>query len=954
MMMELITFNLNGKQYSCEISTETSLLSLIRETFGLTGTKKGCEVGDCGSCSVLLDGHLVKSCQIPAVRIKDRSVVTIEGLTDSDGGLEDAQLGDAQLEDAKLEDAQLSDLQKAFLKHGATQCGYCTPAMILAGESVLRKNSTPSREDIKKAISSVLCRCTGYQQIVDAIYDVSLERAGKLQPSSEVPYPHQSMLQAAAEGRKFLHIGDRNAQAVDGLEKVTGITRFVDDIHFPGTLHAKVLRSPLPHAVITHLDTQPALAVPGVLAVITSEDFVDHGNFGWPVKDAYILAHNKVRYVGDPIAAVAAETEAAAMAGVEAIKFELQPLPVVDSVQTALDDQSPIIPDNPPNGSNLCLTHIVRNGDPQPLLADTPINIDQTYTFQHQEHAYLELEGALAIPEIDGSVTIYANDQSPFINRDNTAAVLGLSKEMVRIIQPPVGGSFGGKDDIGYQCTAQAARLALITGRPVKLVLKREESMKASYKREAMDIRLQVGANAEGTLQAVQADLFVDSGAYASMTPLSSWRASMHAGGAYRYRAAQVDTHVLYTNNGYSGAFRGFGNTQACAAIEVAIDELAHQLNIDPIDFRLKNVLVNDDHAFTGNQIEFDITLDRCLNWVREKSDWDQKRAAYASHSVTNGLSKGIGVACYFHGSGLGGEGTDYATAKLRIEPDNSLTLQHGMTDYGQGSRTVFTMLAAEVMGIQPERIHMLRPDTQTANESGPTVASRATLVGGNAVKVTASKLNRTLLLAAGDLLGCQQDEVRPHMGLYISPSENEATFEEVVDHARKLGLQLSAEGYWQIPEIHWDFETGTGIPYFTYCYGAQVAEVEVSQEKQIKVKKIWAVHDAGTIIFPVGAEGQMLGGIAQGIGYALTEGFSYQAGYPQKVNLSDYEIPTSLDMPEIEIAYLDTFQNKGPFGAKGLAEPTMVATAPAIANAIFHATGQRLRDFPLRLERIG
>ena len=921
--MRTITFTLNEKQYTCEIAPKTTLLNLIRDTFGLMGTKKGCEVGDCGACSVLLDGNLVKSCQIPASTLAGKSVVTIEGIHGEKGGL--------------------NDLQRAFLKHGATQCGYCTPAMVLAGEALLRKNNAPNREEIKQAISQVLCRCTGYQQIVDAIEEVGVERLGKKED-------YLYGMQSRADGREYLVIGDSQAHAVDGQEKVAGSTRYVDDIQIPGTLHAKVLRSHLPHATITQLDTQPALQVPGVLAVITSEDFVDYGILGWPVKDAYILAHGKVRYVGDPIAAVAAESEKAALAGIEAIKLELTPLPVVDNVYDALDPESPIIPDNSGQDSNLCLTHIVRNGDPDPILAEVPIKLDQTYTFEHQEHAYLELEGALAIPEIDGSVTIYANDQSPFINRDNTAAVLGLPKEKVRIIQPPVGGSFGGKDDIGYQCTAQAARLALITGRPVKLVLQRSESLKASYKREAMDIRLRIGADAEGDLQAVQADLMVDSGGYASMTPLSSWRATMHAGGSYRYQAAKVDTQVIYTNNGYSGAFRGFGNTQACAAIEIAIDELVQQFDTDPIDFRLRNILGSGDQAFTGNKMEFDVSIDRCLNWVREKSDWDRKRVEYDRVNGENGLRRGVGVACYFHGSGLGGEGTDYATAKLRVEPDYSLTLQHGMTDYGQGSRTVFTMLAAEVLGVKPDRIQMLRPDTQTANESGPTVASRATLVGGNAVKLTASKLNHSLMLAAGNLLGCADDEVRSQQGLYISPSENEATFEEVVDHARKLGLQLSAEGYWQIPVIHWDFEKGQGTPYFTYCFGAQVADVEVNQQ-QIKVRKIWAVHDGGTIIFPVGADGQMLGGIAQGLGYALTEGFSYKDGYPQKVSLSDYTIPTVVDMPEIEFTFLDSYQAKGPYGAKGLAEPTMIATAPAIANAVFHATGQRLRHFPLKLK---
>jgi len=428
----------------------------------------------------------------------------------------------------------------------------------------------------------------------------------------------------------------------------------------------------------------------------------------------------------------------------------------------------------------------------------------------------------------------------------------------------------------------------------------------------------------------------------------------MHAAGCYSYEAATTDTNVVYTNNGYSGAFRGFGNPQACAAIEIAVDELASQLGRDPIDFRLQNVLHQGDRAFTGNIIEHEVHVGHCLEWVRKASDWDHKRTQYAAQPQDQEVRRGLGVACYFHGSGLGGEGLDYANASLRIEADYSLTLQHGMTDYGQGSRTIFTLLVAEVMGITPDRINMLRPDTQTAIESGPTVASRTTLVGGNAVKVTAQKLSQTLLLAAADLLSCVPEDVRCLAGHYISPHENEVTFEQVVDRAREMGLPLSAQGYWQLPEIHWDFETGTGIPYYMYCYGAQVAEVEVDlRTAKVKVIKIWAAHDAGKVIFPGGAKGQMIGGISQGLGYALTEGFTFTNGYPDKLTLKQYTMPTALDMPEVDLTYLDTVQPEGPFGAKGLAEPTLISTAPAIANAVFQATGQRLRALPLVVEKV-
>jgi len=747
---------------------------------------------------------------------------------------------------------------------------------------------------------------------------------------------------------KLKYVGNPESVAVDGLEKVLGTSKYVGDMFLPGMLHAKVLVSPVPHGNILKLDVAPALKVEGVVAVITSADFVDQGHFGWPIKDAYVLAYRKVRYVGDPIAVVAAETEAAAAEGVQAILLELGEIPIVSDMGKALDPDTPLIPLEAPMGEgNLCARHIVRNGDPAPILAECDITIDETYTFQHQEHAYLEPEGVLAIPEPGGTVTVFANNQSPHINRDNAAGLLGLPPENVRIIQPPVGGSFGGKDDLVYQFTAQVAKLALMTGRPIRLLLNREESMQTSYKRAAARARLRLGMRTDGILRAAATEYLTDSGAYASMTPLAAWRASMHLAGAYRYEAVTVDTAVVYTNNGYSGAFRGFGNTQAAAASEIAIDELAVKIGMDPIEFRLKNCLRSGDRAFTGNTLQHEVGLSQCLQWVRDESDWLTKREEIPQ--VQDGKQVGIGVACYFHGSGLGGEGVDYARTTINVERDHTFTLQSGLTDYGQGSRTIFTLIAAETVGVNPERIHMLRPDTQTALESGPTVASRASIVGGNATRVATQKIVQLLDMAAADLLSCETSQIIREWECYIGPDEEPIPIENIIDHAFEMGMQLSAQGYWEIPRIHWDFERGTGTPYFTYSFGAQVAEVEVERASgQVKVARIWACHDGGKIIFPKGARGQLLGGIAQGIGYALTEGFTYKDGYPQKLNFKKYTIPTALDVPEIETHFIETTLSEGPFGAKNLAEPVMIATTPAIANAIFHATGVRCRDFPI------
>ncbi len=746
------------------------------------------------------------------------------------------------------------------------------------------------------------------------------------------------------------YVGHAELRSVDGRARVTGEAQYVCDMTLPGMLYAKVLRSPLPHARILTLDLAPALALPGVVAAITHADFVEHGNFGWPVKDDYVLAYQKVRYQGEAIAVVAAETEAAAEAGVEAIRLELAALPVVGDMQAALDENAPRIPPaSVKTAGNLGETIILRYGDPEPLLAAAPVVMETSYDLRHQEHAYLETEGALALPEPDGGVTLFANNQSPFINRDIVASVLGLPPQQVRSIQPHIGGTFGGKDDVLYESSAQVAKLALLTGRPVRLIFTRAESMLASYKRQALRVHLRLGSDERGNLQAAQVKMLADSGAYASMTPMAAWRATMHAAGAYRYQAVHVDTQVIYTNNGYSGAFRGFGNTQAAAAVEMAIDELAERLHRDPLEFRLQNCLRQGDRTMTGNLVKHEVGLPACLEWVRDKSGWQQKRARYAAQPADAPRRRGIGVACYFHGCGLGGEGTDFAVSTLKIERDYSITLTSGLTDFGQGSRTVFTLLAAEELGVELARVQMLRPDTRTAIDSGPTVASRASIVGGNAVRVTATKLGQRLRLAAADLCACAPAQIIRAGEQYIGPREEPHSFEEVVDHARALGLQLAAEGRWEIPAVEWDLETGTGKPYFAYVFGAQVAEVEFnSRTGRTKVTGLWAAHDGGTILYPQGAYGQLYGGIAQGVGYALMEGYLFKDGVPQRTDLRSYRVPRAIDLPEIEGTFIETRLNEGPYGAKNLAEPVMVGTAPAIANALFQATGERVRRLPI------
>jgi CO/xanthine dehydrogenase Mo-binding subunit len=756
--------------------------------------------------------------------------------------------------------------------------------------------------------------------------------------------------------RRHLQYIGKPARRVDALDKVLGTTKYVGDMKLPGMLYARALRSELAHAHIVNLDLSPALAVPGVKAVLTSEDFVAHGLYGFPVKDKYMLAYQKVRYVGEAIAVVAAETPAAALAGIKAINCEMEPLPALFDSEHALDPDAPQIGPNRPDEAhpNFLDRSVVRQGDAKTVLNNCDVRLDRRYSVPPQEHAYLETEGALAVPTPEGGVVVYCSNQSPFINQDNLALVLGLPHKRVRSIQPPVGGSFGGKDDLNYESSAQTAALALKTGRPVRMTFSRDESMIASYKRDGMKMHIQLGAAADGTLQACQFSGLLDSGAYASESSFTGWRASIHAMGAYRYEACDVDITSVYTNNGYCGAFRGFGNTEVCTGIEQAIDELADMVGMDPIDFRLKNCLRLGDKTAHGQKLTESVSLVECLNDVRRRSGWDRKRREFGDHNARSALKKGIGVAALFHGLSLGAEGDDYASATIEINNDNTVTLTSGLTDYGQGSRTVFTLIAAEMLGIRPERIQMHRPDTNTAIDSGPTVASRASVLGGNATKEAAGNLAQTLDMVAASLLGCEVGQLVRDGESYIGPTEQPVDWETVVDQARSMGLILSAHGKWTAPKIEWDHHAGHGTPYFAYHFAAQIVEVEVDAGTgKVEVVGIWAAHDAGKVIFPEGAYGQVYGGIAQGLGYALTERVDYDNGYIQNTNFDEYLIPTAMDVPDIEVSLLEHSLSSGPFGAKNIAEPSMVPTAPATLNALAHALGRRIRDLPANLERV-
>ena len=529
----------------------------------------------------------------------------------------------------------------------------------------------------------------------------------------------------------------------------------------------------------------------------------------------------------------------------------------------------------------------------------------------------------------------------------------------MRVIQPPVGGAFGGKDDQIYQTTGQVAKLALLTGRPVQMTFSREESMIFSYKRNPMRVHIRIGADRSGKLRASKVDLVVDSGAYSAITPFVAWRGNIHAMGSYRYDACHVDTHVAYTNNGYTGAFRGFGNTETTACIEQAIDDLADRLGIDPIELRLMNCLRPGDETAHGQPLGDDVALVECLEHVRRVSDWDRKRREYGEanrkRSVGAPVRRGIGVACCFHGLSLGAEGADFAVSTMQVNDDNSITFTSGLTDYGTG--LAHGLYAHRCRGARaqagthphaPARHgygHRQRPHRGFARHGDGrqrdahhrrTSQQPAAPRGGQPLRMQpgAGAARRRALHRAAGGTGQLRRRGRVMRG--------------------EMGLTLSAHGRWDAPAIHWSMEDGTGKPYFAYHYGAQVAEVIVDTGTgKVDVTGIWASHNTGTVIFPQGILGQIYGGITQGLGYALMERVDFDQGYIQATNFDEYLIPTALDVPDIDGHCVEKYFSPGPFGAKNVAEPAMVPTAPAIVNAIFHATGRRIPDLPANLERV-
>jgi len=740
---------------------------------------------------------------------------------------------------------------------------------------------------------------------------------------------------------------------VDGLEKVTGQTRFAADLKVPGLIHGRMLFSRFPHARILGIDCAQAQALPGVHAVLTATDLPNLRPFGIVFADQEVIVSQKVRYLGDVVALVAAESPEAAEEALSLIEVQYQPLPAVFLPEEALADSAPLIHAERPN--NIVNHHKVRKGDVSLGFAQADVILDREYRTQWVEHAYLELEAVTAVFHHD-QLELIGSIQNPFSTQSMVASALGLPSEQIRVRQTPLGGSFGGKDEVMYLMAARAALLAKATQRPIRMQHSREESFRESYKRHPYQMRYKVGATREGLLTAMEITILADAGAYAASSPFVTWRSVVHATGPYRVEHVKTDITAVYTNNIYTGAMRGFGTPQVIFAVESLMDELAQELKLRPDELRRRNLLTTGTVTATGQCLnDHPVSLRDVMDRALQSIDYAQKINQGAQTGTTK--RRGIGFAISHRGCSLGAEGIDRAEARLQWKADGTVLLSIGLSDNGAGLNTVLSQIVAQELGIGTEQVRMDEPDTTLVPDAGSTVASRGTLMGGNAVREAAIHLREMLLVSASQLLSLPAEQLRFVEGRVCSnldPSQVVSPA-EVVDWLASCGKSLEATGSYEAPTVDWQEETGQGRAYFTYVYGCQAAEVEVDLSTgQVRVLHLVAAHELGRAINPATAKGQIYGGVAMGLGYGLLEELDLHQGQARSDNLDRYLLPTTCDVPQVVTPILiENPDPAGPYGAKSLGEPTNELTAAAIANAISQATGFRLRELPCDLEKI-
>jgi CO/xanthine dehydrogenase Mo-binding subunit len=749
-----------------------------------------------------------------------------------------------------------------------------------------------------------------------------------------------------------MNVVGKNVPRADAVPKVTGAARYVDDLEFPRMLHGKVIRSIHPRAKIKRIDVTRALTVPDVECVVTAKDIPNENIVPVVFRDQPALAEQDVNYVGEPIAVVAAENAEAARIAAHLVNVEYDPLPAVLDIQSARAAESPKIYGK----DNIFAYHKVRKGDVEIGFQEADVIVENLYVTPYQEHAYLEPQGMIAVPMPDGGMDIYGSMQCPFYVEDAVHTVLGLPLNKIRVVQTETGGAFGGKEDVPSLVAVQAALAAWVNKRPVKITYTRSEDIESMSKRHPSRIHFKSAATKEGRLTAVEVEFLIDSGAYSTLSPVVLWRGTVHAAGPYRVPNVKVDAYAIATNKVPCGAFRGFGSPQVLFAAESQMDILADRLELDPVEFRRQNLLRTGDDTATQQKLRHSVGALETLDKAVTVSDWSQKRIELVKQ---NGhIRKGIGISTIYYGAGLGAGGRHLAKtgANVQIMGDGSVQFAVGTTEMGQGMGTVLSQIVAQELGVPYQSVTMIAPDTSRVPDSGPTVASRSTMMSGRALQNACAKIRKNLLLVAADMLNTSPEQLSV-VGEKVIQSSDEATsvpMSKVIREAFSRRINLASEGWDISPPTSWDSDTGHGDAYVVYAFATNIAEVSVNTlTGEIQVDRLYAAHDMGKAVNPAGVEGQIEGGSIQGLGYALMEEVIMQEGVIQNPKFATYIIPTSLDGPEIIPIIVEEAYPEGPFGAKGFGEQPLMGIAPAILNAVAHAIGTRFYKLPLKPEDV-
>ena len=731
---------------------------------------------------------------------------------------------------------------------------------------------------------------------------------------------------------------------VDALDKVLGRAKYADDIWFEGMLYAKVLRSKHPHARILKVDTSKAVQLEGVVAILTARD-VPVNTFGIQTKDQVVLAEDRVRYMGDPVAVVAAETEEIADEATELIDVQYEILPSVFDQREALKQDAPKVHAR----GNLAAHRKIRKGNVEDGFAESDEIVEDTFSTQKSEHCHIEPHAGVAVVDSLGKVTVWAGSSLPNVAQAELARVLGLPMSKVRIVQPEIGGNFGGRNEISIE--PYICLIAMKTKRPVKLVRTREEEFIASTIRHSYFLRYKTGVKKDGTLIAREIEIISDAGAYSSYGESSLTKSCILAAGPYRIPNVKVDGYLVFTNNPVGGAMRGFGAPQVHVAEETHMDNIASRLSIDPLELRVKNALKNGDTTVTG-QVLHSVGLTETIERASEAFGWHKELGEKA---VRESKVRGKGVSCAIYPIGLT-EKPNPSGAFVKCNVDGTINVIVGAVEVGQGSKTALSQIAAEEFGVELDKVNLTTGDTDVSPYDFGCVASRTTYTTGKAIQIAANSARSILFNTVAQELAVSPDALEMKNGKICvkgSPSKG-VSIAEAVQLCYRRGMLVLGSGYFNPPNNLLDPETGRGSPYPSYVYATQMAEVEVDVEcGLVKVLRIVAAHDTGRAINPVLVKGQIFGGAALGVGEALTESLVIEEGRTCNPNFFDYLITSIEDMPDVEAIIVEELEPTGPLGAKGFAEATNVPTAAAIINAICDATGAKIRTLPANPARV-